>query len=181
MPLLSALSRKTSRNAPPTQTHANRCHMRGILPWQKLKQRRETFRESRRGSLETDAHFIEAVAPRAEATEREVVVVLRQLLAETCGVAKGELHASDSPSQVDGLVGPASAKWFWLGMLHGIPESVDSYEFFAVMERRLSQHLGREIQLSFELQDTAGNRWHEDASVGAWVGWFAHEIVAAIA
>jgi hypothetical protein len=74
------------------------------------------------------------------------------------------------------MVGPASAGEFVLAMPRGIPESIDSLEFFWALEDAIEKLRGCPFQMDAALQEEAGERWKSGGTLGAWIAWIAGEI-----
>lgn len=133
------------------------------------------FRQGRKDSLQGEAEFINMAAPDASKVERDVIILVRQVIAESCGMTTDELRADDLPSLVEQLVGIASAKEFWHAMMSLPVESIDSLEFFDELEWHLEKYFG-DFTLDIQFQRAASVRWRESESVGAWVSWIAREV-----
>lgn len=148
------------------------------FPWQKLRERREHFRESRRHSPESDFDFIQQATPTANKAQREWAVILREFTSELCGVPREYLHSTDLPEDIQKLLGPATAKEFFLEVPLEIVQQMDSSEFLIALEKRISISGRHELKLygNVEFEKVATRRWIESSNLGEWIAWLATEI-----
>jgi hypothetical protein len=76
------------------------------LPWKQVQERRDAFPGGRQDIAVTDEQFVNQVYPQGvSVAERRVTAILRQVIAEQCGVPAEKLQATDQTRHLETPMG----------------------------------------------------------------------------